>query len=86
MYAYIYVYIWGAPFQNAITAFPHKKNGLQYLCQLCRLSLGEEDAVAESVEHWSREQEIVSSNPSLVKPITYQINICRFLARCSALL
>ena len=43
-------------------------------------------AVVESVEHWSRMREIVGSNPSRVKPMTYQIDTCRFLARCSALL
>ncbi len=43
-------------------------------------------AVAESVEHWSRVREIVGSNPGRVKPMTYKIDICHFLARCSALL
>ena len=43
-------------------------------------------AVAESGEHWSRVREIVGSNPGQVKPMTYKIDTCRFLARCSALL
>ena len=42
--------------------------------------------VAESVEHRSSVREIVSSNPSRVKPMTYQIDTCCFLARCSAIL
>ena len=43
-------------------------------------------AVAESVEHWSRVWKIMGSNPGWVKPMTYKIDTCRFLARCSALL
>ena len=43
-------------------------------------------AVAESAEQWPRVLEIVGSNPGRVKPMTYQIDICRLLARCSALL
>ena len=42
--------------------------------------------VAEFVEHWSRMREIVSSNPDRVRPMTYQIDTCGFLARSSALL
>ena len=38
-------------------------------------------SVAESVEHWARVREIVGSNPGQIKPLTYQINTCRFLAR-----
>ena len=44
------------------------------------------DAVAESIEHWSRVRGIVDSNPGRVKPMTYKIDPCCFLARCSALL
>ena len=44
------------------------------------------DAMAESVEHWSLVREIAGSNPGRVKPMTYKIDTCRFLARCSALL
>ena len=43
-------------------------------------------AVAESVEHWSPMRVIVGSNTGRVKPMTYKIDIGRFLARCSALL
>ena len=43
-------------------------------------------AVAESVEHWSRLREIVGSNTGRVKPMTYKIDTCRFLARCLVLL
>ena len=42
--------------------------------------------VVESVEHGSRLREIVVSNHGRVKPMTYQIDTCRFLARCLALL
>ena len=42
--------------------------------------------VSEWVEHWSRMQEIMGSNPSRVKPMTNKIDTCRFLARCLALL
>ena len=42
--------------------------------------------VVESVEHWSRVRETVGSNPAWVKAMTYQIDTCRFPARCSALL
>ena len=42
-------------------------------------------AVAESVEHWSRVWKIMGSNPGRVKPMTYKIDTCRFLTRCSAL-
>ena len=42
-------------------------------------------AVAESVEHWCRVREIVGSNTGRVKPMPYQIDSCRYLARCSAL-
>ena len=42
------------------------------------LALG---AVAESIEHWSRVWDIVGSNPGQVKPMTYQIDTCRFLAQ-----
>ena len=42
--------------------------------------------VAYSVEHGPRVWEIVGSNLSRVKPMTYEINTCRFLARCTALL
>ena len=38
--------------------------------------------VAESVEHGSHRKEILGR----VKPMTYQIDTRRFLARCSALL
>ena len=31
-------------------------------------------------------REIVGSNPGQVKPMIYQIDTCRLLARCSALL
>ena len=48
--------------------------------------LSETGRGAESVEHWSRVREIVGSNPVRVKPMPYQIDTCRFLARCSALL
>ena len=37
--------------------------------------------VAESIEHWSRMWEIVASNPGRVKPMTYEIDTCHFLAR-----
>ena len=43
-------------------------------------------AVTESVEHWSRVWEIVSSSSGRVKPMTYNIDTCCFLAKCSALL
>ena len=44
-------------------------------------------AVAESVEHWSHVWEImVLKTQGQVKPMTYQIDTCRFLARCLALL
>ena len=43
-------------------------------------------ALVESVEHWARVWEIVGSNPGLVKPMTYKIDTCGFLARCLALL
>ena len=43
-------------------------------------------AVAESVEHWSRVREIMGSNPGRVKPMSYKIDTCHFLARCLALL
>ena len=43
-------------------------------------------AVAESVEHGPHMREIVGSNPGRVKPMTYQIDTCHFLAKCSALL
>ena len=46
-----------------------------------RMGLG---AVAESVEHWSRVWEIVGSNAGRVKLMTYTIDTCHFLARCSA--
>ena len=48
------------------------------------LTLG---AVAESVNHWSHVQEI-SCVPThgRIKPMTYQIDTCYFLASCSALL
>ena len=39
--------------------------------------------VAESVEHLFCGREILGSNPARVKPMTYKINACRFLARCS---
>ena len=42
--------------------------------------------VAESVEHWRRMRDIVGSKPGRVKSMTYEIDTCRFLARCSALL
>ena len=44
------------------------------------------DAVAKSVEPWSRMWEIVGSKSSRVKPMTYKIDTCRLLVRCSALL
>ena len=42
--------------------------------------------VAESVEHRPHVWEIGSSIPSPVEPIAYQIDTCRFLAWCSALI
>ena len=36
--------------------------------------------VAESVEHLHRVREIVGSNPRRVKPMTYKIDTCCFLA------
>ena len=42
--------------------------------------------VAELVEHWSRMREILGSIPVRVKPMTYKIYTCHFLARISALL
>ena len=44
------------------------------------------DAIAKLVEHWSRMRDIMGSNAGRVKPMTYKIYTCRFLARCSALL
>ena len=38
------------------------------------------------VEHWCRMREIVGLNHGRVKPMTYKVDTCRFLARCSALL
>ena len=35
--------------------------------------------------HWARVREIAGSNPGQVKPMTYKIDTCHSLARCSAL-
>ena len=50
-----------------------------------RYSIGP-GTVAESVKPWSRMREIMPSIPGQVKPMSYQINTCRFIARCLALL
>ena len=57
---------------------------LQGLYSIChRIPLG---AVAQSVEHRPRVREIMGSIPGGVKLMTYQIDTCHFLPRCSALL
>ena len=47
---------------------------------------GTPGAVAELVKHWSRVREIVGSKTGQVKPMTYKIEACHFLAKSSALL
>ena len=69
---------------------------LPMLICLCGISPGEvrtphytwalPDVVAESVERRPRVREIGSLVPGQVKPMTYQIDTCRFLAWCFALI
>ena len=52
---------------------------------LINIELVGRGAIVKSVLHWHCMPEILGSNPGPVKPMTYKIDMCHFLASCSAL-